>query len=282
VGWQTSPAVDLFAESVASEAADWDVAITVPEGLEVLATGVEAEPGRFVATGARDWSATIGRFDRAIGTTRDGAVEVVAGVAEGGGWDAARVRDVVVDALDAYRARFGPYPWTRLTVAASPGLGGGIEFPGHIMLGAGASETSLVHEVAHQWFYALVGNDQYADPWLDEGVTEWAEASQTGQLDDRRGQALPASAGGALGADLGYWAGHPDAYFRGVYVQGLQLLDALGADLFAGQVALDCALATYVHDHAWAVASPEGFAASFHRATGVDPRPAMRARGVGV
>jgi hypothetical protein len=282
VGWQTAPAVDLFAESVASEAADWDVVLSLPDDLDVLATGTEVEPRHFVATGARDWSATIGFLDRAEGTALDGAVVVAVGVGEGAGWDANHVRDVVVEAVDAFSARFGPYPWSHLTVAASPGLDGGIEFPGHIMLGDGASVSSLVHEVAHQWFYALVGNDQFADAWLDEGLTEWAESSQTGELGDRRAQPLPASADGALGADLGYWAGHRSDYFAGVYIQGLQLLEDLGDGLFAGQVALDCALATYVHDEAWAVATPEGFAASFQRATGVDPRPAMRDHGIDV
>jgi hypothetical protein len=282
VGWQTAPAVDLFAESVASEAADWDVVLSVPDDLDVLATGAEVEPGHFVATGARDWSATIGLFDRAEGSALDGAVAVEVGVGEGVAWDPNRIRDVVVDAVDAFSARFGPYPWPRLTVAASPGLGGGIEFPGHIMLGDGASESSLVHEVAHQWFYALVGNDQFVDAWLDEGLTEWAESSQTGQLGGRRAQPLPASADGELGADLDYWARHRSDYFAGVYVQGLQLLEELGDGLYAGQLALDCALATYVHDQAWAVATPEGFAAAFERATGVDPRPALRAHGVDV
>jgi aminopeptidase N len=30
-----------------------------------------------------------------------------------------------------------------------------------------------VHEVAHQWWYSLVGNDQLDEPWLDEALTEY-------------------------------------------------------------------------------------------------------------
>jgi aminopeptidase N len=31
-----------------------------------------------------------------------------------------------------------------------------------------------VHEIAHQWFFNLVGNDQVNEPWLDEAVAQYA------------------------------------------------------------------------------------------------------------
>ena len=34
----------------------------------------------------------------------------------------------------------------------------------------------LVHEVAHMWFYGMVGNSQFRDPWLDEAFASWAES----------------------------------------------------------------------------------------------------------
>ncbi len=33
----------------------------------------------------------------------------------------------------------------------------------------------IAHELAHQWFYHLLGNDQGKEPFLDEGITTWAE-----------------------------------------------------------------------------------------------------------
>jgi aminopeptidase N len=35
-------------------------------------------------------------------------------------------------------------------------------------------ESTTAHEVAHQWFYNLVGNDQLDEPWLDEAVTSYS------------------------------------------------------------------------------------------------------------
>ena len=60
------------------------------------------------------------------------------------------------------------------TLAITPQLGGGIEYPGHVMQGQNTLGVTS-HEVGHQWFYGLVGNDQGRDPWLDEGLATWAE-----------------------------------------------------------------------------------------------------------
>jgi len=35
-------------------------------------------------------------------------------------------------------------------------------------------ESTVAHEVGHQWFYNLVGDDQLDDPWLDESLTQFA------------------------------------------------------------------------------------------------------------
>jgi aminopeptidase N len=35
-------------------------------------------------------------------------------------------------------------------------------------------EATVAHEVAHQWFYNLVGDDQLDDPWLDESLAQFA------------------------------------------------------------------------------------------------------------
>ena len=37
------------------------------------------------------------------------------------------------------------------------------------------SRVVAVHELAHQWFYAMVGDSQARDPWLDEAFATYAE-----------------------------------------------------------------------------------------------------------
>jgi len=60
-----------------------------------------------------------------------------------------------------------------------------LEFSGLTFLGStfydqydGTTRVGLVsltaHEVSHQWFYGLVGNDQVSEPWLDEALAQYS------------------------------------------------------------------------------------------------------------
>ena len=71
---------------------------------------------------------------------------------------------------------------SRTRIAEANYYPGGMEFPTFIMMDSSKyqephlSNTSLeinCHEVAHQWWYAMVGSDQINEPWLDEGITEY-------------------------------------------------------------------------------------------------------------
>jgi aminopeptidase N len=105
------------------------------------------------------------------------------------------------------------------------------------------------HEVAHQWFYGLVGNNQGRDPWLDEGLASWAEARFEGRLERFRARVIPELAKNKVGEPMTYWADKRQIYSDGVYVQGAQALAALGdADL------VDCALRVFVAVNAYRVA----------------------------
>ncbi|WP_143123789.1 M1 family aminopeptidase [Thermoactinomyces sp. DSM 45892] len=37
------------------------------------------------------------------------------------------------------------------------------------------TKLSFVHELAHQWFYGMIGNDPYENPALDEGFAVFAD-----------------------------------------------------------------------------------------------------------
>jgi hypothetical protein len=193
----------------------------------------------------------VGRFAVAEGTAAARApVRVVVGVHEGLGQDPAAYRDRVVDALEDLSARFGGYPWPSFSLALTPDFPGGIEYPGHVMQGPGTIGRTTPHEIGHQWFYALVGNDQGRDPVLDEALATWAEIRADGGT-DLLGTDVPADAEGRAGEPMTYWETHRASYYRGVYVQGAQALAALGnPDL------VDCALRRYAAARAFAIARP--------------------------
>ena len=91
--------------------------------------------------------------------------------------DGAVTADLATAALIGLSEAFGPYPWPDL-VLAEVGAGGGfsMEYPRAIHLTRGkVTDTYVVyHEVAHQWFYAQLGNDQQREPWLDEGFADFS------------------------------------------------------------------------------------------------------------
>lgn len=113
--------------------------------------------------------------------------------------------DVAVRAVEIFEKRYAPYPYTELDFVSTPTLALGIEYPGIIAMteslmepGNAYLEATVVHEVAHQWFYNLVGNDQLDDPWLDESlaqfatlqyyVDEYGEAGKEAYLEDIEGR----------------------------------------------------------------------------------------------
>lgn len=86
-------------------------------------------------------------------------------------------------AAEGFSARFGSLAWGELDVVAVPlGQGAaGMEFPGMVMidddlydqLDGGFGTYVLVHEVAHQWFHALVGHGSFSDPVVDESLAQY-------------------------------------------------------------------------------------------------------------
>jgi hypothetical protein len=251
VGWDTDPAVGDFAEASTAPTADFDLTVTVPDGFGVLASGSPdpARPGHFSAVAMRDVAMSVGRFTTASAVAMaPQPVQVTVGIAQGLGGAVGTYLDRVVRSLEDYGTRFGPYPWPTFTLAVTPALGGGIEYPGHVMQGPDTLGVTS-HEVGHQWFYGLVGNDQGRDPWLDEGLATWAEARFDDMLATFKSRVIPVAARNMLGQPMTYWSAHTSAYQDGVYTQGAQALAALGDPAL-----VDCALRVYVAVNAYRIA----------------------------
>ena len=83
-----------------------------------------------------------------------------------------------IDAVNTYSKLFGQYPCPHLNVVKTPFLYGGMEYPCLIHISDKITKQEafievIAHEVAHQWWYGLVGNDQVKYAWMDEGLTEY-------------------------------------------------------------------------------------------------------------
>lgn len=237
-GWATEPATPGFAEASTVPTADFDVALEVPAGLSVLGSGELGPDGRWKAIAMRDFAASIGRFRTATATVDAGRpVNVTVGVADGMADDPAAYLDKVTRVLRDFGRRFGAYPWSSYSLALTPNLTGGIEYPAHVMQGPGYIGRTTSHEVGHMWFYGLVGNNQGRDPVLDEGLATYAEARFEDTLASLQATAIPAAGRGRAGEPMVFWDRHRSEYYRSVYVQGAVAIAALGPP-----EAVDCAL----------------------------------------
>ncbi|MBN1095873.1 peptidase M1 [Blastococcus sp. TML/C7B] len=264
-GWARDPFVAVSGETTTSPAADTTVRVSAPAGLTVLMTGDQSEPGPADADGRRTWtsrepvardvSVAAGQFTTAERTTPDG-VRVTTGALAGAEPAADELADATVAAIDDLTAFLGPFPYGTLTVPQLPDYGGGIEYPSSI-LQASPSEEVLVHEVAHMWFYGMVGNSQFRDPWLDEAFATWAEAvvhpTSAEGLD--RALGVVGDVGAAMD-DFRTW----QQYAARVYGKGGAAL--LAAREAVGEDAFDAAIRCYVDAAAWTVATPDVVAAA--------------------
>ena len=109
---------------------------------------------------------------------------------------AARAAKICAVALTRCSESFGSFPWREFDAVEAPLEGGvgGVEASGLVLIGRDLCEQvgeidpdippadvgtrmleeSCAHEVCHQWWHLMVGNDTMRSPWLDESLTNWA------------------------------------------------------------------------------------------------------------
>jgi hypothetical protein len=95
------------------------------------------------------------------------------------------ILQAAAQAVEVYGEAFAPYPHPVLTIVQGDFIPSmeydGLVFVGHTFYhyANGTPRDYLIvltaHEVAHQWWFALVGNDQAMEPWLDEALATYSE-----------------------------------------------------------------------------------------------------------
>ena len=96
--------------------------------------------------------------------------------------------------MEALTRRMGPYPYPRFSIVEEPIGAGGVEFPNIVWIspryrsdGTRRLESVIAHEMAHNWFYGMVGNNETAEAFLDEGLTSYTETALMEMLYGRKG-----------------------------------------------------------------------------------------------
>jgi hypothetical protein len=118
-----------------------------------------------------------------------------------------------------------------------------MEGPGVVWIPAGVPSANLAylvtHEIAHQWFYGIVGNDQAREPFADEAPTDFVARDLLGM---RR-----ASRCAAADLDRSIYAYSARCYYETIYIQGGNLLASARTRI--GTAAFWAALRGYIADN---------------------------------
>jgi hypothetical protein len=84
--------------------------------------------------------------------------------------------DIAAQSTSYYDTHFGPYPYGKLTYLVLSFSSGGIQYP-TLLYVDNARDTNYrrfitAHEVAHEWFYGILGNDPLRHAWLGESTAQ--------------------------------------------------------------------------------------------------------------
>jgi peptidase M1-like protein len=201
---KVEPSVGDF---VFNEAADYEVNVTAPAGIEVFTSGIETGPRSekntqtFTASAMRDFAILAGRGLHSEHTEVEG-INVRSIYFTEHERVGKRALVVAANALRTFTKLFGPLPFKQISIAEAPlvaGLGS-CEFSGLNIIASAffvdfdspamrnlpeiireqrpsveeSLEWTVAHLVAHQWWGAAVGNDPAREPILDEALSCWS------------------------------------------------------------------------------------------------------------
>ncbi|MHB0802041.1 M1 family metallopeptidase [Bacillus thuringiensis] len=177
-------------ESDYSEFSDYKMKLTVPKEMTVAATGTEKE--RIQQNEKIIYVNAFNVREFAFFASPHYAKETrkIAGVTVNSYYDKRnpKGKEIALDGLHTvnkaipfFNQKFGVYAYPEFDIMETRIWGGAMEYPTIIQLGDYAKDAgeyanyALVHELAHQWFYGMMGNNSYSDPALDESFTVFAD-----------------------------------------------------------------------------------------------------------
>jgi hypothetical protein len=266
-GWHLDPYTNN-GESFYAVASDFDVTLDHPATLSVPATGTSVDtPAGAGRTSTRATAKSVREFAWAVGPLRKQTATTAGGVTVNVYSTSGNQQSMLNTgraALDAHAQRFGAYPYGEVDIVIDNNFWfGGMEYPGFIL--DRVSSTALVHELAHQWWYGIVGNDEYNDPWLDEGFTDYATDLYNNRTGAGCGITWQSSAE-KLTNSMGYWDAHASRYATVVYGYGKCTLHDLRRLL--GDAKMAALMKSYAQAHWYGVSTVAEFKAAAQQAAG--------------
>jgi hypothetical protein len=294
-GWNVEVAPP-YGDAIYSETAFYTVRVTAPADMTLIASG-NCTASASGSDGDKTWACVTGPmrdFNAILGPDYRVVSQVVEGVTVNSFFYSShrrageRVLDWAVETVRLF-TRVGAYPFTELDVVETSNRAGGIEYPGLVVINTAFYEPIgeplewiVVHEVIHQWWYSLVGNDQVDEPWLDEALVQYSTLLY---FEDRYGAEMAAELlegtfqqayESLVESDRDMPVGLPIAayseqdYGPVVYQKGPLYFHALRREV--GDASFWEILRTYFARNRYGVATPEDWLAAVEAVTGDEHR----------
>jgi len=190
--------------------------------------------------------------------------------------------ETVSQATILFSNLYGEYPYNEMDIVSIHlNNASGVEYPGLILMeqmlyppnshDLNRLAMVIAHEVAHQWWYALVGNDVQNDPWLDESLATYASLVYMDSINPDYGagarqffrEAVTTfenslkPPGYRIADPLIKYRNDSNAYALIVYRKGALFLDALNKEI--GQEVFSAALVDYFTQNKFQLAEPASF-----------------------
>lgn len=301
-GWMLEPTSE-YGDPIFTDAGLYTVSVTAPEELTLITSGVEVNSTVngdgmattvFNAAPSRDF---VMFADAGMDvTTREVAGTTISSWYQPANHEAGETVTVWGEqSLTLFNDLLGEYPYRELQLAEIDIYNAaGVEFPQLIAISSDYYERpihtsspgyfafTVAHEVVHQWFYNIVGNNQYKYAFIDEGLTNFLSSKvyfsefwneMVGEQMYNRHILSPYEK--AVGSSVDPLIDTPTDDFatQGEYVTAVYSKAAVGFAAIHEEIGDDAffnALQEYVQDFQFRVATPDDLLSAFQGASDVD------------
>ncbi|MDR1664686.1 MAG: M1 family metallopeptidase [Clostridiales bacterium] len=185
------------------ESANYTVEITTPSNYTVAGSGAKTEEvdeekkvTTFSSRMARDFAFAVSANYKIIETVTESGVRLQF-YHYTDSLDLLKVMDTIAQGFTYYERSIGAYPYKQVTVVETDMFVNGMENSNIIFMDSAYMQrsqeyASLIHEIGHQWFFDIAGNNQITEAWLDEGITTFVQERCFNQTEEALREKLKA------------------------------------------------------------------------------------------